>query len=75
MNFHCNESLVWLDISGFYYAINTGSSPGLHSDSLLLSCVTEVLQDQPLYTLQQLVHSVNVVVGQLKVLGLGLRGS
>lgn len=35
-NFTCTEALVWLEASGFYCTINTGSSLGLLSDVLLL---------------------------------------
>jgi hypothetical protein len=43
-NVHCKESLVWLEVSGFCYTINTGTSPRLLSDIQLLPCVTEILQ-------------------------------
>lgn len=43
-NVHCNESLVQSEVSGFCSTINTGSSPGLLSGILLLSCVMEILQ-------------------------------
>ena len=42
-NVHCNEPLVSFEVSGFYYTINTGSSPGLHLKVQLLPCVMEVL--------------------------------
>jgi hypothetical protein len=43
-NAHCHESLVCFKASGFCYTINTGSSPGLLSDILLLPCVMEFLK-------------------------------
>jgi hypothetical protein len=44
-NVHCSEpSDFCLEASGFRNTINTGSSPGLLSDILLLPCVMEVLQ-------------------------------
>ena len=39
-----NESLVWFKFSGFRDTINTGCSPGLLLDILLLPCVMEILQ-------------------------------
>lgn len=40
---HCNELLVWLEASGFYYTINSEFSLGLLSDILLLPHVREIL--------------------------------
>lgn len=42
-NVHCNESLVLVEVSGFCYTINTGSSLQLLWDILLLPCVVEIL--------------------------------
>ena len=64
---------------GLSYTINAGSSLGL----LLLPCVMEGLchpvtldlQDWPLHTLQQFIDGVDVGVGQLKALDLGICGS
>lgn len=39
-NVHCSESLVWIEASSFFYIINTGSSPGILLDILLLPCVS-----------------------------------
>jgi hypothetical protein len=72
-------SLVLFEALGFCYTINAGSSLGL----LLLPCVMEGLchpvtldlQDWPLHTLQQFIDGVDVGVGQLKALDLGICGS
>jgi hypothetical protein len=40
---YCSEPLVWFKASGFCYTTNTGSSPGLLSDILVLPGVMEVL--------------------------------
>lgn len=76
-NAHFKELLVWFKV-GFYYNINTGSPPGLLLD-ILLPWVKEVL---PLWVcrtgpfmLQQLTDRVDVGVGPLKALDLGLGGS
>jgi hypothetical protein len=37
-NVHCNGSLVCFEASGFCYTINTGSSPGLSSESVFCQC-------------------------------------
>jgi hypothetical protein len=42
--FHWNCSLVWVKTSGFCYTINTGSSPGILLDTVLLTCVKKILQ-------------------------------
>lgn len=42
-NIHCNESFIWFKAFGFCNIINIESSLGLLSDTLLLSCVTEIL--------------------------------
>jgi hypothetical protein len=75
-NVHCSEALAWLEASGFCYTINTGSSPGLLSDILLLPCVMESLQ---LWfcragPFQQVTDGVDLRVGQLKAPDLGLGG-
>lgn len=54
---------------------NIGSLPGLLSNILLLSCVTEVLQVWSLLMLQQFLYGVDVQTGQFKALDLGLGGS
>lgn len=41
--FHCFESLVCLEASGFWYILNTKPSLGLLLNILLLSCVMEPL--------------------------------
>ena len=41
---HCNESLVWFEVSGFCDTINIGSSLGLLRVILLLPCVMEILK-------------------------------
>ena len=66
--------MVWFEISGFGDAINMGSSPGVLLVILLLPCVTEILQDQPLCVLQRFIDGVAVGTGQLKALDLGLGG-
>jgi hypothetical protein len=43
-NVHCNESLVWFEVSGFYDTINIESSLGLLLVHLLLLCIMEILQ-------------------------------
>jgi hypothetical protein len=43
-NVHCNESLVWFEISGFCDTISVGSLPGLLWVLLLLPYVMEILQ-------------------------------
>jgi hypothetical protein len=66
-NVHCNESLVWFDISGFYYTISTiRLSPGLLLDVLLLACFLEILQ------LWQFIDEIDIGVSQPKALDLGL---
>ena len=62
---HCNEPLVWFEAPGISYTINNGSSPGLLSDILLLSCVAALyLQDWSLHMVQQFIDGVNVGMGQ-----------
>lgn len=59
----------------------TSATP--HQDSSLISCccldhgdpVVMILQDQPLHTFQKFIDEVDVGVGQLKSLNLGLGGS
>jgi hypothetical protein len=41
VNGHWSDSVVWFMVSGFCSTINTGSSPGLFSDIMLLPCVME----------------------------------
>jgi hypothetical protein len=77
---YCNESLVWFEASGFCYIIDTESSPGLLSDILSLPCVMEILQlwicRLGLLSCALAVHNgVDIGVGQLKALDLGLGGS
>ena len=43
-SFICKCSFVWFEASGFCYTFNTGFSPGLLLDSLLLPCVMEILK-------------------------------
>ena len=43
-NVHCNELLAWFKISGFCDFINIGSSPGLLSVILLLTCIMGILK-------------------------------
>jgi hypothetical protein len=62
------------EASDFSYTINTGTSPGLLSDILLLPCVREILQLW-ICTLAALHKWVDVKVGQLKALNLVLGGS
>jgi len=78
---HFQISLQWvigLD-QDFCYTINTGSSLGLLSDMVLFPSVVEILQlgsvGQALHMLQQFIHGVDVGIGQLKTLDLGLGGS
>jgi hypothetical protein len=40
---HYNEVLVWVEAPDFCYSIDTGPSPGLLSEILLLPCVMEEL--------------------------------
>ena len=62
---HCNEPLVWFEAPGISYTINNGSSPGLLSDILMLSCVAALyLQDWSLHMVQQFINGVNVGMGQ-----------
>lgn len=74
--FHCNDSLVWFEASGFYHTISTGSSLRLLSDIILmLPCVMEILQLQfcrtrPLYSLQKFTDRLDVGVDQVKILDL-----
>jgi hypothetical protein len=42
-NICCNESLVWIEASGFLYYISTGSSLGFLSDILLMLCFMVIL--------------------------------
>lgn len=42
-NVHCNELLLWFEVSGFCDSINIGSSLGLLPVILLLPCVMEIL--------------------------------
>ena len=73
-NVHCSESLVWSEVSGFCYTINTGSLPGLLV-TLLLPCVMEILAlDLPYWTCPITHSGVDVAVGQLKALDLSLCG-
>jgi len=77
-NVCCNKSLVWFKASGFCYTINTGSSLGPLSHILFLPCIIEILQfwsAGTFHALQQLIDRVDVGVGQLKALDLGLVGS
>ena len=67
----CNKPLVWLEASSFCYTINTGSSPRLLSDILLLPCVMETLQDRPFHTLQKLIDGVDVGLNHLSPHGSG----
>ena len=43
-NVHCDELLVWLEVSGFCDTINIASSLGILPVILLLLCVMEILQ-------------------------------
>jgi hypothetical protein len=43
-NTHCNESLVWFQVSGFCDTINIGSSSALLPIILLLQRVMEILR-------------------------------
>jgi hypothetical protein len=68
--------LVWFEASGFCYTINTGSSWGLLSNILLMSCVKEMLwfwicRTRP-HARQQFIDEVDVGVSQFKALNLGL---
>ena len=75
-NIHCNESLVWFEASGFCYTINAGSSQGYPVAVLCRGDPAALnLQDWPYHTLQQFIDGVDVGVGQLKALDLGLDGS
>ena len=44
LNFHCNNSLVWFEVSGSSNTINAAFSPGFLPVVLLLPCVMEILQ-------------------------------
>jgi hypothetical protein len=77
-NVHCNESLVWLQIPGFCYTINSGSSQVLEYLIVALYCggpSALVLQDQLLRELQQFIDEVDVGVGQQITLHMTLDGS
>jgi hypothetical protein len=78
-NVHCNESLVWFQVYDFCFTINTGYSLRLLSDNQLLPCDGGLsalyLQDLPLHVLQEFIDGVNVKMGKLKALHLGLGGS
>lgn len=76
INVRCNESLAWLEASGFCCAVNTGSSPGHLLDSLWLprSCSFGP-SDQLLLKLQLLIDGVAIGVGQFKALDLDLGAS
>lgn len=58
-NLHCNDSWVWSEASGFCFTINSGTSLGLLSDTLLLPApchgdpIVLDLWDQPLPTVVQ----------------------
>ena len=75
-NVHCSESLVWFKASGFCYTISTGSSLGFLSAILLLPWVVEILQlwlrDWSFHALQQFIDRIDVGMGRLKTLDLGL---
>jgi len=73
-NVHCIKSLVWFEVSGFYYTFNTHGTPLsypvvtlCHRDPAVL-----VLQDWPFRALGQFIDGVDIRVGQLKGLDLGL---
>jgi hypothetical protein len=76
---HCNESVVWFEAFGICYALNTGSSPELLSDTLLLPCFVKLSSfgyvGSALHVIQQFIDGIDVKVGQHKVLNLGLGGS
>lgn len=61
---HCKASLVLFEISGICYAVSSGPSLGLVLDILLLPCAVEILQ--------QIIEGVDVGLGQLITLVLGL---
>jgi hypothetical protein len=70
---HCSESLACLEASGFCYTINAGSSQGYPVAVLCRGDPAALnLQDWPYHTLQQFIAGVDVEVGQLKALDLGL---
>lgn len=76
-NVRCNESLDWVEASGFWYTINTGSSPRILSNSLLLPCVLICCScgSAGLHVLQQFMDGVDAGLGQLKAQNVGLGGS
>lgn len=73
----CNKLLVWLKVSGFWYAINI-APPRKLWDVLLLqawrSC-NSVSADWSLHRLQQLIGGADIGVDQLKALNMGLDSS
>jgi len=78
-NVHCNESLVWFELSGVCDTIHIGSSLGFLLVIRLLPCVVEILQFQfgksGHFTCVKCADDIDLGVGQLKSLDLGLGGS
>jgi hypothetical protein len=78
-NVHCHESPVWFEASGFCCPISNRSSWGLLGYPVVVRCHEDPaalnLWDWPLHTLQQFTNRVDVGLGQLKALDLGLGGS
>jgi len=72
-NVHCNESLVWFEVSSFYqYWIVTGAPLRYPVFALCHGGPSALdLQDWPFHTLQQIIDGVDIGVGQLKALDLG----
>lgn len=78
VNVHCNEALVWFEVSGYCDTINTSSSLGLLLVILLLPCVMEILQfwlsrTNP-FSWPNSSQMMNFVVGQLKAWVVGSLG-
>ena len=75
-----HDSLIWFQASGFCYTINTGSLLGLLiGHPVAAQChrepVVSDLSDCSFYVLQQFIDGVDIRVGQLKALDLGLDDS
>ena len=73
---HCNESLVWFEMSDFYNSIKSGSSVGLFLVILLLPFVTGILESWISRTghfthSQQFTNDTDIGLGQHCALDLG----
>lgn len=73
---HCNESLLWFEDCGLCDTISIGSSWGLLSYFVVAKCQgnSEILKkkDWPIHVSESLADGVDLEVGHLRALDLGL---